>query len=74
MEFLREDDEVVFGTNESGSDGPSSLRRIRDLIDIHINNNFNDLSGLHAHLEGLNLLDPQHLRPSWDAYFMVGLL
>ncbi|KAF9454122.1 hypothetical protein P691DRAFT_848027 [Macrolepiota fuliginosa MF-IS2] len=71
-EFLRDDDEVVFGHNRNGSDSSSeSLRNIQDLIDININNNFNDTSGLHAHLDGLNLLDPQHLRPSWDAYFMT---
>jgi len=51
--------------------GLSSLRGIQDLVDVNINNDFNDSSELDAYLENLNLLDPQHLRPSWDAYFMV---
>lgn len=69
--FLRENDELVFGQSNDGRFSPSSLRNFQDLVDIHINNNFNELSELYAHLENLNLLDPQHLRPSWDAYFMT---
>lgn len=69
--FLQENDELVFGNNSNGISGLSSLRGIQDLVDVHINNGFNDSSELDAHLENLNLLDPQHLRPSWDAYFMT---
>lgn len=69
--FIRENDEIFFGNSKNGENSLSSLRSIQDLIDIQINNNFNELSELHAHIDGLNLLDPQHLRPSWDAYFMV---
>ncbi|KAL9716479.1 Deoxycytidine monophosphate (dCMP) deaminase [Leucoagaricus gongylophorus] len=69
--FLRENDELVFGNSSNGMLGLPSLRSVQDLVDIHINNDFNEFSELHAHLENLNLLDPQHLRPSWDAYFMT---
>jgi dCMP deaminase len=69
--FLQENDELVFGHSTDGRFGQTSLRSFQDLVDIHINNNFNELSDFHTYLENLNLLDPQHLRPSWDAYFMV---
>lgn len=62
---------MVFGNSSNGMLGLPSLRSVQDLVDVHINNDFNEFSELHAHLENLNLLDPQHLRPSWDAYFMV---
>jgi dCMP deaminase len=42
------------------------------LVNIHISNNFDSPSMLHSYLDDLNLLDPGHLRPQWDAYFMVG--
>jgi dCMP deaminase len=42
------------------------------LVNIHISNNFDSPSMLHSYLDDLNLLDPSHLRPQWDAYFMVG--
>ncbi|KAF7311046.1 hypothetical protein HMN09_00648100 [Mycena chlorophos] len=67
--FVREDDLRVFG------DGPrestSSLNALRDLVNIHISNSFQSLSALHGYLDDLNLLDPGHVRPPWDAYFMT---
>ncbi|XP_006454093.1 hypothetical protein AGABI2DRAFT_113851 [Agaricus bisporus var. bisporus H97] len=71
-EFIREDDEIFFGNSKNN--GEIALRSLHDLIDININNDFCQISELHAHVDGLNLLDPQHLRPSWDAYFMVIIL
>ncbi|KAJ6575285.1 cytidine deaminase-like protein [Mycena capillaripes] len=68
-EFVREDDLIVFG---AGLQEPvSSLHSLSDLVDIHISNNFQNLSLLHSYLDDLNLLDPGHLRPQWDAYFMT---
>ena len=51
-----------------------SLHAIRDLVHLHIDNAFDTVPDLHFHLEKLDLLDPSHLRPGWDAYFMVGSL
>lgn len=48
-----------------------SLHAIRDLVHLHIDNAFDAVSDLHFHLEKLDLLDPSHLRPEWDAYFMT---
>lgn len=38
---------------------------------IKINNRFPTLDELHLHLDQLNLLDEERLRPGWDLYFMV---
>ncbi|KAJ7492461.1 cytidine deaminase-like protein [Mycena latifolia] len=65
-EFVREDDTIVFGVG-----GTSSLHDLSDLVNIHVSNTFQNLSLLHSHLDDLNLLDPGHLRPQWDAYFMT---
>ncbi|KAF7307055.1 hypothetical protein MIND_00498600 [Mycena indigotica] len=68
-EFVNEDDYRVFGAGPQES--TSSLHGIRDLVDIHVSNPFKKLSELHQYLDDLNLLDPGHLRPNWDAYFMT---
>ncbi|KAJ7225355.1 cytidine deaminase-like protein [Mycena pura] len=68
-EFVREDDSLVFGVAQQES--PSSLRSLSDLVNIHIPNTFQDLPALHSHLDQINLLDPGHLRPNWDTYFMT---
>ncbi|KAJ7110048.1 cytidine deaminase-like protein [Mycena epipterygia] len=67
-DFVREDDGIVFGSQEVPV---SSLHNLSDLVNIHIANTFHNLSMLHSHLDDLNLLDPGHLRPQWDAYFMT---
>ncbi|KAJ7619191.1 cytidine deaminase-like protein [Mycena polygramma] len=68
-QFVREDDSIVFGTDPEES--ASSLHSLSDLVNIHVSNNFKTLSVLHSYLDDLNLLDPGHLRPQWDAYFMT---
>ncbi|KAJ7070872.1 cytidine deaminase-like protein [Mycena amicta] len=64
-DFVHDDDCRVFG------ESTSSLHGLRDLVNIHVSNSFRELSELHRYLDDLNLLDPGHLRPSWDAYFMT---
>ena len=64
-DFVAEDDHISFS--------PGGLEDIRDLIDVQINNHFRDVQSLYSHLEELDLLHPDHLRPSWDQYFMVCL-
>jgi dCMP deaminase len=69
-DFVREDDRLVFGRQPHHPSSPS-LHGLRDLIDIQITNAFPCLRDFESHLEELNLLDNEHLRPGWDAYFMV---
>ncbi|KAI0715347.1 cytidine deaminase-like protein [Earliella scabrosa] len=40
------------------------------LASVHVVNSFESVSGLHDHLEQINLLDSERLRPGWDTYFM----
>ena len=71
-DFVREDDRIVFGeTSSDSSTTTSSLHDLRDLVDIQIINSFQSLSDFESYLEEINLLDVEHLRPGWDAYFMV---
>lgn len=68
-DFVRADDEYVFG--QGTRDSKQSLKGMCDLVHIKIINDFRTISALHSHLNDLNILDPSHLRPDWDTYFMV---
>ncbi|KAF8641073.1 hypothetical protein AX17_000717 [Amanita inopinata Kibby_2008] len=72
-DFVREDDHLVFGRGSGLHTGAkvSSLYALRDLVDIQITNSFQTISQFESYLEELNLLDDDHLRPGWDAYFMT---
>lgn len=75
-DFVREHDHVVYGISSpdpSSTEVKSSspLHALKDLVNIHVVNSFNSPSELHAHLDKLDLLNPEHLRPAWDTYFMV---
>ncbi|KAH9486498.1 Deoxycytidylate deaminase [Psilocybe cubensis] len=70
-DFIAEDDRVVFGSRYLSSSQAESLQKLNDLVNIQIVNSFSSLSGLHSYLDNLDLLHPEHLRPSWDAYFMT---
>jgi len=75
-DFLEEDDRTVFGTPERNlqSTETGCLYRMADLVNINVINSFPTLQQLHAYLDILDLLDSEHLRPSWDSYFMVSLV
>ena len=49
----------------------SDFRRVKALANVEIYNDFPTVDGLHAYLDGLDLLDEERLRPGWDQYFMV---
>lgn len=72
QEFVQEDDHLVFGLETpSGPHGFSHLRSVETVIRKHIVNSFQSVEALHAHIDSIDLLDPRHLRPVWDDYFMV---
>jgi hypothetical protein len=75
-DFVREHDNVVYGAQLSdsttfGVEHSTSLHSISDLVNVHIVNMFSSLPGLRKHLDTLDLLNPERLRPGWDTYFMV---
>ena len=71
-DFVQEDDRAVFGSVflPSLSNG-NCLRNLVDLVTVQLDNSFPDLEGLYRHLDTLDLLHPEYLRPSWETYFMV---
>lgn len=71
-DFVLEDDRTVFGPLLwPKSSKENCLRNLADLVNIHVNNIFPNLESFHRHLDTLDLLHPEYLRPSWDTYFMV---
>ena len=71
-DFVQEDDRTVFGSLLLPDLSKSKcLRNLADLVNFHVNNSFPSLECLHRHLDVLDLLHPEHLRPNWETYFMV---
>ncbi|TFK77373.1 hypothetical protein BDN72DRAFT_40245 [Pluteus cervinus] len=71
-EFVEEDDGLVFGNAQAANTArASTLNSLSEFVNVRIVNNFNSIPGLYTHLDQVNLLDPSHLRPGWDAYFMT---
>ncbi|KIO31744.1 hypothetical protein M407DRAFT_14058 [Tulasnella calospora MUT 4182] len=50
-------------------DAPVMVRWSRQTTSVI--NHFETIEGLHNHLEDINILDQERLRPGWDSYFMT---
>lgn len=73
-DFIQEDDRTVFGSLPSADLAKTNcLRNLADLVNFDINNSFPNLEALYRHLDTIDLLHPEHLRPNWETYFMVCL-
>ncbi|KAJ2008692.1 hypothetical protein H4R26_000011 [Coemansia thaxteri] len=48
-----------------------NLKRVLSSANVSIANTFTTLANLHAHLDKIDLLNPERIRPSWDTYFML---
>ena len=71
-EFIGAQDRHVYGNIEQPfAQTETPLISLGDVINLQVINSFASIRDLHEHLDALNLLDPTHLRPTWDAYFMV---
>ena len=58
--------------SEIPSTTPSTcLRSLLSHAHLTIMNNFETIADLEAHLDEVNLLDAERMRPGWDGYFMV---
>ncbi|TXT13768.1 hypothetical protein VHUM_01135 [Vanrija humicola] len=53
------------------SPAPTDLSRVLALAHVTVFNRFASVRELYAHLDALDLLDEQRLRPGWDMYFMT---
>lgn len=49
------------------------LRALMSHAHLTIMNSFETIAELEIHLDEVNLLDSERLRPGWDGYFMVSL-
>lgn len=67
-DFVEDNDRYVYGTGNITS---GTLHGLSPLAHLHVLNSFGSISELHVHLESLDLLNPDRLRPGWDTYFMV---
>ncbi|KAH7927271.1 dCMP deaminase [Leucogyrophana mollusca] len=48
-----------------------ALRNLRHLVKLSIDNSFETISELHTHLDSLDMMNLERLRPQWDTYFMT---
>ncbi|KAI0801016.1 cytidine deaminase-like protein [Fomes fomentarius] len=84
-EFIREHDTFYYGPGgghgevtpnptivsfRQASASKAAFRSLSQIASVHIVNSFETVSSLHDHLERINLLDTERLRPGWDTYFM----
>jgi dCMP deaminase len=70
-DFVIDNDRHVFGQSHATSSKAQSLLNLSDLVNIQIINSFKSLQDLYSHIDKVDLLHSEHVRPSWDAYFMV---
>lgn len=59
------------GISCNGTQSSPSLRAVLAYAQLHILNNFDTEEGLYRHLDTVDLLNAERLRPGWDTYFMV---
>ncbi|EJC98640.1 uncharacterized protein FOMMEDRAFT_170881 [Fomitiporia mediterranea MF3/22] len=67
--FVSDDDRVSFGP-DSDSVTTAYLFASQHLCHVNVINAFPSLERLYNHLELIDLLNVDRLRPSWDSYFM----
>ncbi|KAI6120628.1 cytidine deaminase-like protein [Pisolithus croceorrhizus] len=62
-EFVRQDDDCVFGM--------TGLHAILPFVKVNVLNTFQTVPELRSHLDFVNVLSTERLRPRWDSYFMT---
>ncbi|KAJ3534734.1 hypothetical protein NM688_g7088 [Phlebia brevispora] len=79
-DFIREHDVFFYGPQSlqvSSRENPIAspqdipvLRSLNPMVNVRIINSFETIPELYEHLEELDLINPDRLRPGWDTYFM----
>ena len=74
--FIIDHDAEVYGQYllQPQIDGRSPVQELEKLAHIRIENSYQSIQDFHAHLDSLDLLNVDRLRPHWDTYFMVCVL
>jgi len=72
--FVIDHDAEVYGRHllKTQINGHSPIQELEKLVHLRIDNSFQSIPDFHAHLDFLDLLNVDRLRPQWDTYFMVG--
>lgn len=74
---MREHDVLAYGAKpqsgakNDGHEHSSCLQNLSEFVNLHLLNGFESVFELHAHLDSLDISNPEYVRPGWDAYFMV---
>ncbi|VDC01948.1 unnamed protein product [Peniophora sp. CBMAI 1063] len=69
--FVGEHDQLMYGPGLDGNTTACPLHSLREYVTLQIVNDFTTKEDLYSHLDELNLLNSDRLRPSWDTYFMT---
>ncbi|KZV76933.1 hypothetical protein PENSPDRAFT_645691 [Peniophora sp. CONT] len=69
--FINEHDELMHGSVLDKKTTTCPLYSLREYVTLQIVNNFATKEDLHSHLDAINMLNTDRLRPSWDTYFMT---
>lgn len=73
-EFIDVHDKLHYGCSSMGTGGKGEMTdfaRVMALATIRVDNHYPTVEGLRHHLDSLDLMDEERLRPGWDTYFMV---
>ncbi|KAG9013129.1 Deoxycytidine monophosphate (dCMP) deaminase [Tulasnella sp. JGI-2019a] len=74
-DFVVESDAHLFGHPGSDTEGTAAPASLHDTLQstrhVSILNPYGTQKDLHHHLDSLDLLNEERLRPSWDSYFMT---
>ena len=71
-DFVAEDDQVTYGSS-SRSVTTSYLFASLHLCHVNVINSYDTIPDLYQHLDSVDLLNNDRLRPGWDSYFMVDM-
>jgi dCMP deaminase len=78
--FIAADDHHSYGgvsrhePAEADAEERPTLHALQSLVNLRVLNSFDTINAFHVHLNSLNLVNQERLRPGWDTYFMVNLL
>lgn len=70
--FIDAHDALLYTPGPRTPGEKTDVARVLAAAHVAVNNHFGTVEELYNHLDQLDLLDDERLRPGWDLYFMVG--